>query len=509
MDPILRVVIFLGLLVPGYGAAPAAAQVATAPVAAPAHELAGLERYIRDAMDEWEVPGLAIAVIRNDSVIFAEGYGERVLGSGEPVDESTLFAIASTTKAMTVGALGMLVDEGELDWDDRVARHLPALEFADPYVERHVTIRDLLTHRTGVSRDDNVWIAAPFDRGEVLRRVRHLPQSSGFRRGYGYNNIMYMVAGEIVAAASGLEWDDFIETRIFDPLGMDRSTTRTAVVEGRSNVAIGHTRHQGEILPMPRRNYDALGPAGSVWSSAEDMARWIRLQLGDGTFEGRQLLESETIEEMREPQEFIGTDTATQRLFPSRNFRAYGMGWRLEDYHGRKVVQHTGGVNYTSTQVGLIPSEAIGVVVLVNYSGSRLHTALMYRVFDLLLGLPATDWSAELKVLSDRSAAAAGRRSEALEASRIEGTRPSLALDAYAGTYSDDLYGDVEVALEGGGLVLRYSPDYIADLEHWHHDTFRAVWRTTGFGAPFATFTLDPRGRAAALDLQGFATFRR
>lgn len=500
MGRILRTVIFLGLLVPGIAAAPAAAQQS---------ELGGLDRYIREAMEEWEVPGLAIAVVRNDSVIFSEGYGERVLGSGEPVDENTLFAIASTTKAMTVGALGMLVDEGELDWDDRVARHLPALEFEDPYVERHVTIRDLLTHRTGVSRDDNVWIAAPFDRTEILRRVRHLPQSGGFRTGYGYNNIMYMVAGEVVAAASGMEWDDFLQTRIFDPLGMERSTTRTAVVDATDNVASGHTRYQGRILPMPRRNYDALGPAGSVWSSAEEMAQWVRLHLGDGTFEGRQLLEPETIEEMREPQEFIRTDTASQRLFPTRNFRAYGMGWRLEDYHGRKVVQHTGGVNYTSTQVGMIPSEDIGVVVLVNYSGSRLHTALMYQVFDRLLGLPATDWSAELRVLSERSAAASARRTAKLEDSRIEGTRPSLALDAYTGTYSDDLYGDVEVALKDGGLVLRYSPDYIADLEHWHHDTFRAVWRTTGFGAPFATFTLDPRGRAAALDLQGFATFRR
>ncbi len=515
MGRILRFVLLWGLLAPaialGPVAAPAVAQ--TAAPAAPAADrdagLAWLDGYIRDAMRDWEVPGLAIAVVRNDSVIFAEGYGERTVGSGQPVDENTLFAIASTTKAMTVAAMGMLVDQGELDWDDRVAEHLPAIEFHDPYVRHHITIRDLLTHRTGVSRSDNVWIATPIDRAEVMRRVRYLPQANGFREEYGYNNIMYMMAGEIVAAASGMEWNDFIETRLFDPLGMDRSTTRTDVMRSRDGVASGHTRHEGRIIAMPRRDYDALGPAGSVWSSAEDMARWLRLHLAEGRVEGRRLLEPETLDAMYQPQVFIETDTATQRLIPSRNFRAYGMGWRLEDYHGRTVVQHTGGVNYTSTQVGFVPSAGIGVVVLANYSGSQLHTALMYQVFDALLGVPATDWSAALREISERSAAASARRAAELEASRIPGTRPSLALDAYTGTFSDDLYGEIEVTLEDGGLVLRYAPDYVADLEHWHHDTFRAVWRITGFGDPFVTFTLDARARAAALDLQGFTTFRR
>lgn len=477
-------------------------------VAQPA-ELAGLDAYIEQAMRDWEIPGLAIAVVRGDEIVFARGYGERRLGAGEPVDEHTLFAIASATKAMTVAALGMLVDEGSLDWDDRVIDHLPAFELADPYVTRHLTIRDLLTHRTGVARHDNLWIAAPFDRTEILRRARHLPQVGGFRAAYGYNNIMYMVAGEVLAEVAGSSWDDILETRLFAPLGMTRTTSRAAVVDASDNVATAHVHDAGRIIPMVRRNYDALGPAGSVWSSAWEMGRWLRLQMAGGAHDGRRLLEQPTVDEMHEPQVIMRMDTTARRMFPTQSFFAYGLGWRMHDYHGRKVVQHTGAVNYTRTQVGMIPSEDIGVVVMTNLSTSTLQTALMYRVFDAFLGIPATDWSEEYLALAERSAAAADRRAEELAASRVAGTSPSLPPDGYAGTFADSLFGEVQVALEDGELVLHYSPDYVADLEHWHYDTFRAAWRSAGFGRTFVTFSLDAGGRARALELQGFTTFDR
>jgi CubicO group peptidase (beta-lactamase class C family) len=483
--------------------------VVVAPLRAQSPELHGLDAYVEQAMRDWEIPGLAIAVVRNDSVIFANGYGERRLGGGEPVDEHTLFAIASTTKAMTVGALGMLVDEGLVDWDDPVTKHLPDFQLADPYVTRHVTIRDLLTHRTGVARHDNVWIAAPFDRAEIVRRARYLPQENGFREGYAYNNIMYMVAGEVVSAAAGMTWETFVEARLFAPLGMTRSTTRTGVADARTNVATAHVPLDGRLVAMDRRDYDALGPAGSVFSSVWDMAQWLRLQLAGGVHDGRRLIEESTIEAMHEPQVVLGIDSTSRRRFPTQTFFAYGLGWRLHDYHGRNVVQHTGAVNYTRTQVGMIPSEKIGVVVMANLSTSGLQTALMYRVFDALLGLPETDWSADYLEASRRSAAASERRAAEAEASRVPGTRPSLSLEGYTGTYSDDLFGNVSVEMEDGRLVLRYSPDYVADLEHWHHDTFRAVWRSAGFGHTLATFPLDSAGRARAVELQGFTTFRK
>lgn len=474
-----------------------------------APELAGLDAYIETAMDDWEVPALAIAVIDRGEVVFAEGYGERTVGGGEPVDENTLFAIASTTKAMTVAAVGMLVDEGLLDWDDRVTEHLPAFELEDPYVTRYLTIRDLLTHRTGVSRSDNVWIAGPFDRDEVVRRAKFLSQTRGFRARYGYNNIMYMVAGEVVEAVSGMPWPDFIESRLFGPLGIERSTPRAAVVATRENVAGSHTRSEGEVIAVPHRDYDALGPAGSVFSSVSDMARWIRLHLGHGEFGGTRLLDSATVAEMHSPQTVIPVDSVDRRLFPSTHFRAYGLGWRMQNYHGRKIVQHTGSVNYMRTQVGMIPEEGIGFVAFTNLSSSELQSALMYRVFDALLGIPATDWSAEYLALDRRGRERAEEREAEREAERVEGTEPSLTLDAYAGVYADSLYGEMDVALEDDALVLRYTPDYTADLSHWHYDTFRADWRRPGYGHSLVHFTLDARARVRTLEVPGFTAFER
>jgi CubicO group peptidase (beta-lactamase class C family) len=492
--------IFVALLVLATG---------TAPLRAQSDALAGLDSYIEESRRAWGIPGLAIAVVRGDSVIFARGYGEREAGGGAPVDEHTLFAIASTTKAFTAAALGILVDEGVVSWDDPVRRHLPGFELSDPYVARQVTIRDLLTHRVGVAREDNVWIAAPVERPELVRRTRHLAQTRGFREGYDYNNLMYVVAGEVVAAAAGVSWEEFVETRLFSPLGMRRSTPRYDVVQARDNVSGAHTGSGKQLVVMDRRDYDALGPAGSVFSSAREMAQWVRLHLNRGSYGGQRLLAEGTVDEMHTPQVVMRIDSTTRRLSPTQNFSAYGLGWRLEDYHGRKIVQHTGAVNYTRTQVGLIPSEGIGVVVMANLSSSSLQTALMYRVFDHLLGLPPTDWSAEYLALAERSAARSAANATRTKAARTERTRPSLALEAYTGTYADSLYGEVNIALEGGRLVLRYSPDYVADLEHWHHDTFQGRWRSRGFGESFVNFGLDARGRVRSLELEGFTTFRK
>lgn len=487
---------------------PARSQIGVVEPAAPP-ELAGLDAYIEAALEAWEIPGVGIAVVQDDSVIFAAGYGVRTVGTGETVDEHTLFAIASTTKAMTVAGLGMLVDEDAVDWDDPVRDHLQAFELWDPYVTRHVTLRDLLVHRTGVSRSDNLWYAAPFDRDEVVRRARFLPQSREFRYGYGYSNIMYMVAGEVLEAAAGEPWADFLEDRLFAPLEMERSTPRLEVVAERANVASSHVRQGDDVVAVPHRDYGALGPAGSVFSSAHDMANWVRMHLNHGTFEGRRLLDSATVAEMHEPQIVIGIDSVRQRLIPSNHFRAYGLGWRLEDYHGHKIVQHTGWLNWMRTQVGMIPEEGIGVVVLTNLTSSELQTALMYRVFDALLGLPEKDWSALYLELDRRSAERAAERAAEAEAARVEGTSPSLPLDAYAGTYADSLYGEVEIRLEDGRLVADYTPDYYAPLEHWHFDTFRADWRRAGVGTALLTFELDARGGVEAVEIGGFTSFRR
>lgn len=487
-------------------AVPGAAQ---APPAPPPPPLDGLDRYIERAMADWGVPGLAIAVVKDDSVVWARGFGTTELGGGSPVDAHTLFAIASTSKAFTAAALGMLVDDGELDWDDRVTEHLPWFELADPYVTRSLTVRDLLTHRVGVGRYDNLWIAAPFDRREILERARHLPTVAGFRDRYGYNNIMFITAGELAGAVAGSSWDDLLDQRIFGPLGMARTTTRHAVAEARGNISGSHTEVDGEVRHVPRRNYDNIGGAGSIWSSVADMAQWMRLHLGHGVFEGERLLSDEVVREMHAAQTVMSLDTVTERMFPETHLQAYGLGWRMQDHHGQKLVHHSGSINYTRTQVSLLPEEGLGVVAIANLSSSSLQLALTHRVFDAYLGLPERDWSAEYLELARRGDDDDDESRRELEEARLEGTVPTLALDAYAGTYASDLFGELHLRVEGGGLVLDYSPEYTADLEHWHDDVFRAVWRRPGAGRSFVTFTVDPRARVPSLDLAGYGTFER
>ncbi|MDB4915224.1 MAG: serine hydrolase [Gemmatimonadetes bacterium] len=471
--------------------------------------LAGLDAYITKAMADWQVPGLTIAVVRNDSVIYERGFGVRELGKPGLVDQNTMFPIASTTKAFTVGALGTLVDEGRLKWDDKVSAYLPTLQLSDAYVTQQLTVRDLLTHRIGLARSDNLWLVAPFTRAEVLRHARYLAPPAGFRVEYGYNNLAYILAGEVAGAASGSNWDDLIAQRWFQPLGMTRSTTHFALANADANVAQSHIRVDGKAVAVPRRNYDNIGGAGAIFSSGHDMAQWVRMHLNGGTYNGKRLLQPATLKEMYTPQTAMRSDSVADRMFPSTNFRAYGFGWFLQDYNGRKMVHHSGSINWTRTHVGMIPSEHIGVVVIANLNTSNLQQAVMYRVLDALMGLPARDWSAEYLAVARRGDERSDTQARALDSSRVKNTKPSLALEQYAGPYVSDVYGEVKVFVENGHLVLRYSDDYTADLEHWNYDTFSARWRRTGFGRAFAVFTLDSRARVATLELDELGVLRR
>ena len=493
--------------------------------------LSGLDEYVEAALLDWGIPGLALAVIQGDSVLYAQGYGATRLGGDEAVDEHTLFAIASTTKAMTVAALAMLVDEGRLGWDDPVSEHLPGFELADPYVSRELTIRDLLTHRVGVARSDNLWIASPFDRAEILLRARHLPQVESFRKDYGYNNILYIAAGEVVEAVTGVSWDHYLEGWIFGPLGMARSTTRAGVVETRENVAHSHTWVDGEVQAIPRRDYDAIGGAGAAWSSASELARWVRLHLGEGSFEGDTLLSPDRMAEMYTPHTPIAIDSVGARLHPSNHFQAYALGWRVQDLHGRRLVHHSGSINYTRTQITLVPDEGIGVVAMANLSSSNLQLALIHWILDALQDRESHDWSSEYLELFHRSREEGERSDAELAESRLDGVGPSRSPGSYTGVFQDDLFGRVSIEMEEGGeewgasesaggdrsqtdharsgLVLHYSDEYVADLVHWHQDIFRAEWRRPGAGRTFAHFTLDARGRVNEVRVDGFATFSR
>lgn len=492
--------------------APAGAQATATPparaVPAPA-VLRDFDAYVPGAMRQWDVPGVAIAVVRDDSVIFAKGYGVRTVGDDAPVSAATLFAIGSSSKAFTAAAIAMLVDEGKVQWNDRATQHLPGFELHDPYVTREITVRDLLTHRSGLTRGDMVWYGTGYDRAEILRRVRHLEPTWSLRSRFGYQNIMYLAAGEVAARAAGEPWDDVVRDRIFSPLGMTSSLTSVVPLAGLADVATPHEEIDDTVRAIAYRNIDNVGPAGSINSNVLDMSRWLRLQLGGGQFEGRQLVSAASAAEMLTPQTIVRREGFWGRIHPESHFLSYGLGWFLADYKGRKLVHHGGNIDGMSALVAMLPEEKTGVVILTNMGGTSLTYALMYRLFDGFLGAPPRDWSAELRASVEALEAQGEAAAKKREAQRAQGTRPSLPLAQYAGVYLDSMYGAATVQLEKERLVVRFGEAFAGDLEHWHYDTFRARWRDPSLGRAFVTFALGPAGKPRTIEIENVAEFAR
>lgn len=471
--------------------------------------LAGLDAVVERVLRDWEAPGIAVAVVKDDRVVLERGYGLRQLGGSEPVDANTLFAIASTTKAFTAAALAMLVDEGRLRWDDRVADVLPGFRLLEPYASHEMRVRDLLSHRSGLPRGDGLWYASPFDRAEVLRRVRLLEPASSFRSAYGYQNIMFIAAGEVVPAVTDTSWDAFLRARLFEPLGMRRTRTSVRGLEALGNLATPHGRIDGAVTPIAWRNFDNVGGAGSMVSSVHDMAQWLRLQLGEGVHDGRRLLSDSAIREMRTAHTAIPTGPDDERVFPETHLRAYGLGWFLEDYRGRLMVRHSGSLDGMRTHVVLLPEEELGVVVMTNIAESRVPQAVAWHIVDRYLGPRDRDWSAVLLAEARRDRERADSAAARREAERLEGTRPTHPLAELAGRYESALYGTALVELTDDALRLTIGPSYAGTLEHWHLNTFRATWDDRYFGRDFVGFALDRMGRVAELDVAGFGPFRR
>jgi CubicO group peptidase (beta-lactamase class C family) len=490
-------IVGISLIVLGLAAAPARAEEGP---------FKGLDEYVAKTMKDWDVPGLAIAVIKDDTVVLAKGYGVRKLGEDTPVDEKTLFAVGSTTKAFTAAALAMLVDEGKIKWDDKVTQHLPKFQMYDPYVTREMTIRDLLCHRSGLDRTEAVWYGSAASRDEIIRRLRFIKPASSFRSKFGYQNMMYMVAGQIIPAVTGKSWDDFVKERIFKPLGMTASNSSVTALSGADNVATPHHKIEDKMRPIKYRNIDNIGPAGSINSSVVDMAQWVRLHLNEGNREkGKdRLISSGAIQEMHTPQTVLPLDGMMAKLLPEAHLAAYGLGWMIQDYRGKKLLEHAGGIDGMVAQVSMIPEEKLGVVVLANSDGNQLPHALAYRILDgFLLKTPPRDWSADLLKIMKGVEAIAKAQEKKQEKERVKDTKPSLALDKYAGTYNGDIYGAVKVVKEKDKLVLHFGPAFVGDMEHWHYDTFRATWRDPIFPKALVTFTLNSQGKVAEVKFKG------
>jgi CubicO group peptidase (beta-lactamase class C family) len=471
--------------------------------------LAGFDAYVAKAVEAWRTPGLAVAVVKDGKVVFSKGYGVRELGKPAVVDPHTLFAVGSTTKAMTAALVGMLVDEKKLEWDDPVVTHLPWFQLKDPYLTAEITVRDLLTHRAGLGNADYLWYGQTTEPRDILRRVRLLEPSYSLRSSFIYQNVMYAAAGAVIEAVSGQPWDRQIRTRIFEPLGMQDSIATAATLAQQPNVAMPHDVVDGELRVIENAAVDGVAPAGSVWSSVHDMSKWTQMLLDGGVVNGRVLLKPETVSELFEPQAIVTPEAfyPTARL-TAPHWTTYALGWFQQDYRGRAVDFHTGSIDGMVAIHGLMRDERLGVFVLANRDHAELRHALMLNVFDRFTGAGDRDWSADLLTLYNGLQKEADERREKEASRRVTGTSPSLPLDRYAGTYSDPLHGDVVVSVDRGRLRAQYGTAYAGALEHWNYDTFRAMWDAKWRGTALMTFVLDPNGQPATLQALG-ARFRR
>lgn len=469
--------------------------------------LQGLDPYIEKAMRDWKVPGVAIAIVRNDSIILAKGYGVRTLGRPDRVDEHTLFAIGSSSKAFTATLVAFLVDERKMQWDAPAASYLPGFELYDPYATRELTVRDLLSHRSGLARGDLLWYGSGVPSEEIVRRVRFLKPSWSFRSRFGYQNLMYLAAGEAVSHVAARPWGDLVRERIFEPLGMTESNTSITALSGKPNVASPHAEIDDTLRVIAWRNIDNIAPAGAINSTVTDMAQWVRFHLNGGKVGGKQLLSQRTLAEEYAPNTVVPLSAQQRAINPETHLMSYGMGWFLQDYRGRLVVQHGGNIDGMSAMVAMLPEQKTGLVILTNKNGTALTTVLMNRIFDALLGVPPRDWSAELLKATAAQMEQAKAAVKKVEEQRVAGTNPSLALDRYAGTYADSMYGETEVTLENGALRARLGRAFDGTLEHWHYDTFRASWRDKRLGKSFVTFALDARARVTEMKVEGLADF--
>ena len=465
-----------------------------------------LDKYILEAQKKWNIPGMAIAIVKDNKVIFSKGYGIREYGKKDKITDESLFAIASNSKAFTSAALSILVDEGKISWDDPVRKYLPWFKLYSPYVSENITIRDLLCHRAGFKTfaGDLIWYGTTHSRKEIIERARYIEPTYGFRAHYGYSNIMFLTAGEIIPAVTGKSWDEFIKERFLTPLEMKTTNTSIREFKKDGNIAMPHHIEIGKKpIVVEYVNWDNIAPAGAINSNVKEMANWIKMQLNNGNYKEKQILSSKQIRIMRTAQTSNSISNWSEQTFPSKHFSAYGLGWDLYDYHGSKIVNHGGGAEGMISKVVLVPEETFGFVILTN-SINYLPSALSYYILDNYFGKEEKDWSTLYYGFYEGSYKRQKEAEAKAELERVKNTKPSLNLDDYAGKYRSKMYGDVDIKLENGKLVLYFvpTPIYIGDLTHWQYNTFSIKLRKM-YSLPKGTvnFILDENAKVKQVEI--------
>ncbi len=445
---------------------PAAPTLAAAFHSDTAAVLNDIDAYIREAMAEWKIPGLAIAVVKDGEVILSKGYGYRDADEELPVTPRTLFAIGSITKSFTVTLLGMIEDEGKVDWDEPVRSYLPDFELSDEVATEYMTPRDLVTHRSGLPRHDVLWYGSPLTRRELYERLRHIEPNREFREVFQYQNLMYMTAGYLAGQIAGRNWEALVAERIFEPLDMSRSNFSVEDSQKDDDFAYPHTEIDDLLKQIDFRNIDEIGPAGSINSSVEEMIRYVQLHMNKGKLGEEQLLSSNNAEQMQMPQMAMRGTIQYDEL----GHTSYGMGFFVTSYRGRKLVHHGGGIDGFISLLSFMPSENVGMIVLTNKSGNNPVPTIVTRgVYDRVLELDPVDWVGRTK---EQQAEGEDSEQEGEEESgQVEGTSLSHDLEAYVGNYSHPAYGVVNIEANGDGLAATFN-DMAVQLKHFHYDVF-------------------------------------
>jgi CubicO group peptidase (beta-lactamase class C family) len=495
---------FLVLLIWMSGLSVAGAQAITS---------AQIDALTERALKEFDVPGIAVAVIKDGKVVHSKGYGLRSLKTMQKVDENTLFGIASNSKAFTAATLAMLIDEGKLKWDDKVIDYIPEFRMYNSYVTEEFTIRDLLTHRSGLglgAGDLMFWPdSSDFTIKDIIHNLRYLKPVSGFRTKYDYDNLLYMVAGEVVARISGKPWEQFVQERIMTPLQMNNSAGNWYSLKNRDNVVDAHCAVNGKIQVIKRDMNTNLSPAGGIYSSIADLSKWVIMQLNGGKYgDGKQLFSEAMQKDMWSPQTILPVNTT-----PPYNvhFSAYGLGWGLADVKGYKQVSHTGGLPGMVTLVTLIPELKLGIIVLTNQQVGAAFSSIGNTIKDSYLGIPPTDRIKAGKDAITANEANANKITskiwtdiEAAQKSSVAKADPLL----YTGTYRDDWFGEILISQKNNGMWFqsKRSPRLRGTVLPYKGNTFIVKWADRSFDADaWLTFRMDADGKAEGFKMKAIS----
>jgi CubicO group peptidase (beta-lactamase class C family) len=457
-----------------------------------------IENTVNKAMQTWNIPGLALVIVKDDKVLLSKGYGARKFGEPEKLDEHTLFAIGSNTKAFTATAIGLLVQDGKISWDDPVIKYIPYFKLYDVNATQLITIRDLLCNRSGLGTwAGDLLLSSDYSTEEIIRKIRYIQPDFDFRAGFGYSNLMFVTAGLIISIASGMSWDEFIQQRIFKPLGMTDSVTNPLYFGERVNIAAPHLEVNGDLQSLNHPENVRFGASGSICSSATDIALWLRLQLNRGSVDGNQIVSPSIIGETHTPHTPMKLRPMQKKLFPSRHFSAYGLGWMLSDTYGKLNVHHTGDVYGMLSNTLLVPEENLGIAVFTNKLPNAAYIVLTHYLNQRLTGSTPQDWIQIYidleKEMKEKEEQAKNKKAD----SRKNETKPSLPLEKYVGDYDSLILGEAGISLSESGLhiQLQANETFSGTLEHWHYDTFLCKWDNPVFGESIIPFITDGQGQ--------------